>query len=145
MLRRGSFCAGSIGRYHRSMRTLTLRNMQQPSYLDGLLYSLVMQMGMLPRDVYPVRQSEKLPPRLREIVEANTYLGKSWGCWTDDRCHWLFIASLPLTRGTPVLHLDRYDAGCNLRETSHWCSDDTDQWQRTVASRQSPEDGADLI
>ena len=126
------------------MRTLTLRNMQQPSYLDTVLYSLVMEMGVLPRDAYPVRQSEKLPRRLREIAETNTHLGNSWGCWTDDRCHWLFIANLPLTRGRPVLHLNRYDAGGDLRETSYWCCDDNDQWQRTIPSRHLLEDGADL-
>lgn len=125
------------------MRTLTLRNMQQPSYLDTLLYSLVMGMGVLPRDAYPVRQPEKLPAGFKEIVETNARLGKSWGCWTDDRGHWLFIASLPLTRGRPVLHLNRYDAGGNLRDTSYWCCDDNDQWQRTSASRAFSEDDTD--
>jgi len=43
------------------MRTITLRGMQQPSYLDTLLYSLVMELGVLPADAYPVREREKLP------------------------------------------------------------------------------------
>jgi hypothetical protein len=124
------------------MRTLTLRTMQQPSYLDTLLYSLVMDMGVLPQDAYSLRQSDKLPPVLRRIVETNARLGRSWGCWTDDRGHWLFIANLPLTQGRPVLHLSCYDAGGNLRETSHWCCDDNDQWQRTNALRHSPEAGS---
>ncbi len=142
VLPRRSHIRGLVGRYDGRMRTLTLRNMQQPSYLDTLLYSLVMGMRVLPPDAYPVRQCEKLPPRLKEIVETNTQLGKSWGCWTDDRGHWLFIASLPLTRGTPVLHLNRYDAGGNLRDTGHWCCDHNDQWQRTSAPRHLPEDEA---
>ena len=116
------------------MRTLTLRNMQQPSYLDTLLYSLVMQLGVLPADAYPVRECEKLPPPLRRIVETTTHVGQSWGCWTDERRHWLFIAKLPLTRGKPILHLNRYNEAGDLRETSNWYCDDKDRWQRVTVS-----------
>ena len=115
------------------MRTLTLRNMQQPSYLDTLLYSLVMDLRVLPADAYPVRECEKLPPPLRGIVETTTNVGQSWGCWTDERHHWLFIAELPLTRGKPVLQLSRYNEAGDRRETSNWYCDDKDQWQRVTA------------
>jgi hypothetical protein len=114
------------------MRTLTLRNMQQPSYLDTLLYSLVMELGVLPADAYPVRDCEKLPPPLKAIVEMMAPVGQSWGYWTDDSRHWLFIAKLPLTRGKPVLHLNRYSEEGDLRETSKWYCDDKDQWQRVT-------------
>jgi hypothetical protein len=114
------------------MRTLTLRNMQQPSYLDTVLYSLVMQQDVLPADAYPVRESEKLPSPLRRIVEMTTHVGQSWGCWTDERHHWLFIAKLPLTRGKPVLHLSRYNEAGDLGETSKWHCDDKDQWHRVA-------------
>jgi hypothetical protein len=103
--------------------------MQQPSYLDTVLYALVTDMGVLPADAYPVRQCEKLPPAPRRIVEMVTDVGQSWGCWTDERHHWLFIAKLPLTRGTPLLHLNRYNEAGDLRETSNWYCDDKDQWQ----------------
>jgi hypothetical protein len=107
--------------------------MQQPSYLDTLLYSLVMDLRVLPADAYPVRDVEKLPPPLKEIVEMTTHVGKSWGCWTDERHHWLFVAKLPVTRGKPVLHLNRYNEAGELRETINWYCDDKDQWLRVTA------------
>ena len=112
------------------MRTLTLRSMQQPSYLDTLLYSLVMEMNVLPGDTYPVREPEKLPAALRKIIKMAVHVGQSWGCWTDERHHWLFIAELPLTRGKPVLQLDQYNAAGDLKETTHWYCDDNDKWCR---------------
>lgn len=118
--------------YRKNMRTLTLRSMQQPSYLDTLLYSLVMELGVLPADAYPVRETEKLPGPLGRLVGMATHVGQSWGCWTDERRYWLFIAELPLTRGKPVLQLDRYDEGGDLRDTSNWYCDDTDQWRRVT-------------
>ncbi len=114
------------------MRTLTLRSMQQPSYLDTLLYSLVMELGVIPADAYPVREPEKLPPPLRQLVGMATHVGQSWGCWTDEHRHWLFIAELPLTRGRPVLQLDRYNEQGDLRDTSNWYCDDTDRWHRVT-------------
>jgi hypothetical protein len=114
------------------MRTITLRGMQQPSYLDTLLYSLVMELGVLPGDAYPVREREKLPLSLRRLVGMATHVGRSWGCWTDGRRHWLFIAELPLTRGKPVLQLDRYNEAGDLRDTSNWYCDNNDQWHRVT-------------
>ena len=114
------------------MRTLTLRGMQQPSYLDTLLYSLVMELAVLPKDAYPVRELEKLPGTLKRIVGMATHVGQSWGCWTDERRHWLFIAELPLTRGRPVLQLDRYDEAGDLRDTTNWYCDENDQWHRVT-------------
>jgi len=107
--------------------------MQQPSYLDTLLYTLVMELGVLSHDAYPVREPDKLPPAFRKIVRMATHVGQSWGCWTDgkDR-HWLFIAEMPLTRGRPVLQLDRYNEAGEIRDTSNWYCDDNDQWQRVT-------------
>ncbi len=113
------------------MRTLTLRAMQQPSYLDTLLYSLVMELGVLPADAYPVREPDKLPVVLRQIARMATHFGQSWGCWTDGRDrHWLYIAEMPLTRGKPLLELNRYNEAGDLRDTSNWYCDDGDQWLR---------------
>ncbi|MGH8144364.1 MAG: hypothetical protein ACREU2_17860 [Steroidobacteraceae bacterium] len=113
------------------MRTLTLRSMQQPSYLDTVLYALVMELGVLPNDAYPVRDPEKLPPVLRQIARKATHVGQSWGCWTDERArHWLFVAELPLTRGKPVLQLDQYNESGDLGSTSNWYCDDNDKWCR---------------
>jgi hypothetical protein len=109
--------------------------MQQPSYLDTVLYGLVMELGKLPRDAYPERERGRLPPPMRWIVERTpTEEGQSWGCWTDDNHYWLFIAKLPLTRGTPILHLRQYDEAGELQETTSWSCDDKDQWQRAAAS-----------
>lgn len=109
--------------------------MQQPSYLDTLLYSLVMDLKVLPHDAYPVREPEKLPAALRRLVAmVANHVGQSWGCWrTDEHHHWLFIAELPLTRGKPVLRLDRYGEAGELRESSNWYCDDKDQWHRASA------------
>jgi hypothetical protein len=105
--------------------------MQQPSYLDTVLYTLVMEMRVLPSDAYPLRDIEKLPPALRQIAKKTTTVGQSWGCWTDERGrHWLFVAELPLTRGKPVLQLDRYNEGGDLGSTSNWYCDDNDKWCR---------------
>lgn len=113
------------------MRTLTLRNMQQPSYLDTLLYSLVMELGVLPADAYPIRDPDKLPVTLRQIATMATHVGQSWGCWTDGRDkHWLFVAEMPLTRGKPLLELNRYNEAGDLRDTSNWYCDDDDKWLR---------------
>jgi hypothetical protein len=106
--------------------------MQQPSYLDTLLYSLVMELGVLPADAYPVREREKLPSPLGRLVGMATHVGQSWGCWTDERHYWLFIAELPLTRGKPVLQLDRYNELGDLRDTTNWYCDDKDQWCRVA-------------
>ncbi|HEX4023326.1 MAG TPA: hypothetical protein VHX52_01275 [Steroidobacteraceae bacterium] len=113
------------------MRTLTLRSMQQPSYLDTLLYSIVMQLSILPADAYPIREPDKLPAGLRQIARMATHVGQSWGCWTDGRDrHWLFVAEMPLTRGKPLLELNRYDEAGDIRDTSNWYCDDNDQWLR---------------
>jgi hypothetical protein len=105
--------------------------MQQPSYLDTLLYSLVMQLGVLTTDAYPVRDRDKLPPALRQIARMATHVGQSWGCWTDGReRYWLFVAEMPLTRGKPLLELNRYNEAGDLRDTSNWYCDNDDQWLR---------------
>jgi len=113
------------------MRTLTLRGMQQPSYLDTLLYALVTQLKVLPEGAYPIRDNDKLPAALRQIVRMATHVGESWGCWLDERGqHWLFVAQMPLTRGTPLLQLDQYNEVGDLQASSNWHCGDDDQWQR---------------
>src|SRR5579871_2789183 len=112
------------------MRTLTLRSMQQPSYLDTLLYTLVMELGTLSKDAFPVRDQDQLPLPLKQITKMATHVGQSWGCWLDQGRHWLFVAEMPLTRGKPVLQLDRYNEAGDLRDTSNWFCDNDDKWQR---------------
>ncbi len=113
------------------MRTLTLRNMQQPSYLDTLLDALVEQLGVVPRDAYPIRDRDNLPAALRQIVRMATHVGQSWACWANEQGrYWLFVAEMPLTRGTPMLQLDQYNSTGDLRASSKWHCDDDDQWRR---------------
>ena len=116
------------------MRTLTLRSMQQPSYLDTLLDALVTQLGVIPQDADPIRDRDNLPGALRQIVKMATHVGQSWAAWADARGHcWLFVAEMPLTRGTPVLHLDQYNATGELRGSSKWRCGDDDQWRRATS------------
>jgi hypothetical protein len=113
------------------MRTLTLRAMQQPTYLDTLLDALVQQLRVLPEDADPIRDHNNLPPALLQIVREATHIGQSWACWANGRGqHWLFVAEMPLTRGTPLLRLDQYNGTGNLRASSRWRCGDDDQWQR---------------
>jgi len=113
------------------MRTLTLRTMQQPSYLDALLDGLVVQMGLLPEDADPIRDRAMLPSALRQIVRMATHVGQSWASWANRRGqHWLFVAEMPLTRGTPMLQLDQYNEAGDLRASSEWQCGDDDQWRR---------------
>lgn len=114
------------------MRTLTLRGMQQPSYLDTLLDALVAQIGVLPENAHPIRDPGNLPAALRRIASMATHVGQSWACWANERDHWLFVAELPLTRGTPVLQLDQYNEHGELRASSKWHCDDNDQWLRST-------------
>lgn len=113
------------------MRTLTLRAMQQPTYLDTLLDALVTQLGILPECTHPIRDPSNLPSALREIARTAVHVGKSWACWSDgpDQ-YWLFVAEMPLTRGTPVLRLDQYNGTGDLRASSKWTCGDDDQWRR---------------
>jgi hypothetical protein len=106
--------------------------MQQPSYLDTLLDALVMQMHIVPEDAYPIRDRENLPAPLKHIVSMATHVGQSWQCWSNERQQcWLFVAEMPLTRGTPVLQLDQYNEAGELRATSKWLCGDDDQWRRS--------------
>ena len=117
------------------MRTLTLRNMQQPSYLDTLLDALVPQLCVLPEDADPIRDPANLPGALRKIVKMATHVGQSWACWTNSGGrYWLFVAEMPLTRGTPMLQLDEYNEAGDLRGSSSWQCGDDDHWRRRTVS-----------
>lgn len=107
--------------------------MQQPSYLDTLLDALVVQLNVLPKDAYPLRDPANLPSAVRRIVGMATNVGQSWACWADNGGqHWLFVAEIPLTRGTPLLNLDQYDGAGVLQARSKWQCGNDDQWRPCV-------------
>ncbi|HEX4050224.1 MAG TPA: hypothetical protein VHY19_05035 [Steroidobacteraceae bacterium] len=113
------------------MRTLTLRAMQQPSYLDVLLDTLVTQLHVIPEDADPIRDPNNLTPALVQIAREATHVGQSWACWANGRAqYWFFVAEMPLTRGTPLVRIDQYDGKGELQSSSRWRCDNDDQWQQ---------------
>jgi hypothetical protein len=115
---------------------MTLRTLQQPSHIDGLLKSLVKSMNIVPEDADEVHDRGELPSALQKAIITATKAGQSWCAWMDAAFHsWLFLGelSVPLSRelGSPVLQL-RYHREHGLRETGIWLIDRQGKWHRCV-------------
>ena len=116
------------------LKTQTLRILQQPSHIDGLLKSLVKALAVLPGEANPVTDPGELPTALQRVVGQALKAGQSWMAWSDVGVRvWLFVAemSLPLSRerGSPVLEVKHYQ-GDGLKETAYWVVDRQANWQR---------------
>ena len=108
-----------------------LRALQQPSYIDGLMESLVKSLNVVPEDALPLYWNE-LPAAMQELAREARKAGRSSCCWMLPGLHvWLFIGemSLPLSRerGAPVLQLWYYRE-TGLIQTGHWFVDRRAHW-----------------
>ncbi|MGH8141080.1 MAG: hypothetical protein ACREU2_00965 [Steroidobacteraceae bacterium] len=117
------------------METLRLKLIQQPSHVDRLLSSLIRVMQLVPQDAYMVRERSELTDVLRDRILKAERNGCSWECWSDGKQACLFIAemSLPLSRerGSPVLLISQYSQDGELKESSHWVTDEQERWRRS--------------
>jgi hypothetical protein len=116
------------------METKRLRTIQQPSHLERLLDAYITRSNVIPADSYQIRDPEAINPVLRNIALQAGADGRIWACWTSGAQLWLFTAemSLPLSRerGTPVLHVNRYDEHGELMEAGPWLLDPHGIWRR---------------
>jgi hypothetical protein len=116
------------------LKTLTLRTLQKPSHIDGLLKSLVKSLAVLPEETNAITDRSELPAALQRVVMRAAKSGQSWVAWNDLGLHvWLFIAEMSLAlsreRGSPVLQV-KYYRETGLQETANWMVDRNAQWQR---------------
>src|ERR1700739_3471632 len=106
------------------METAKLRSVQQPSQGEPLLEAYVFR-GSL-------RETRALHFGLQRILTRPRQQGQVWAWWTRGLHTWLFTAamSLPLSRerGMPVLQVNLYDEGGELKEAGTWVTDRTGQW-----------------
>ena len=118
------------------METLRLRRIQQPSHVERLLEALVVRGNFLPRACYRVRDPGALSSQMRRVVAAKTEQGHVWMCWANNFQFWLFTCEMSLSasreRGAPVLTVDLYDEGGELKETGSWVSTPQRTWQRCI-------------
>jgi hypothetical protein len=131
-LRQQCLCTPGASR----LKTQTLRMLQQPSHIDGLLRSLVKSLAVLPDESNAVTDPGELPSALQRVVAQAIKAGQSWMAWQDVGVRvWLFVAemSLPLSRerGSPVLEMRSYRED-GLKETANWLVDRHAHWQRCI-------------
>ena len=116
------------------METLRLRGIQQPSKVEKLLEAFALQSNLLPKDGYRVVDPGTLPAQLQRVVARESDKGRIWWCWANPLDTWLFTCemSLPLSRerAAPVLQVDRYDEGGELKESGSWMVDAGGKWHR---------------
>lgn len=114
------------------METMRLRAIQQPSSVEKLLDSFVMD--NLPEGTRKLRDRSELSAILQRIVLKATKQEKAWSAWSNDHQIWLFVAemSLPLSRerGLPVLQIDCYGEYGELMKSASWVRNRDDKWRR---------------
>lgn len=115
------------------METLRLRRIQLP-HVGRLLDAYIARSDLLPKDAYQIRDPASVPASLRPILQEATRQGRVWSCWTNGADNWLFTCQMSLPpsreRGTPVLHVSRYDGGGALQDSGNWAADPRGLWRR---------------
>jgi hypothetical protein len=114
------------------METVTLRVIQQPSGVEKLLESFVM--NDLPEGTRQLRDRGELSALLQRIVTQANKKDRAWSAWSDDHRIWLFTAemSLPLSRerGLPVLQVNCHGEDGELIKSGSWVRNPEGKWQR---------------
>jgi hypothetical protein len=121
----------------RTLKTLVLQALQQPTHLEQMLHGVVEGVGLVPADAFPIRDRDSLSAPLQRIFLRAMNLRQSWAAWADEHGHvWLFVAEMPMSlsreRGAPVLQLDVYREDGDMHDTGQWVNHG-DNWSRSAA------------
>src|SRR5215475_8842152 len=106
------------------METVRLQKIQQPSHLERLLEALVTRGGLIPKDAYQIRAARALSPQLQRVADQTVQGNRVWACWADSQHAWFFTCELSVQlsreRGAPVLEVDHFDEGGELKDSGTW-------------------------
>jgi hypothetical protein len=99
-----------------------------------LLDAYIARSDILPKGSYQIRDPASVPVSLLSILKEAMGQGRVWSCWTNGADNWLFTCQMSLSlsreRGTPVLHVSRYDGGGALQDSGNWAADPWGPWRR---------------
>ena len=118
----------------RSMLTMKFRAMRRPSYLEGMLRSLVTNRGWVLPDAETILDPGELPPALAKLATDAENTGGVWRAWLTRDGRRLFVAELSVElsreRGVPVLQVHYCNDDGALQEYSTWAHLANGLWQQ---------------
>jgi hypothetical protein len=116
------------------VETRRLRTLLQPSQVERLLETLVSHGGLRPEGSYQIRDPAALSPPLQIVLNRAVQEGRVWAAWATSYETWLFTCEMSLAlsreRGTPVLQVNQYGEGGELKDAGSWTTDPDDRWRR---------------
>lgn len=116
------------------METVRLRAIQEPSRVERLLVAFALRSGIVNPDGYILRDQRVVPAALQGIIFHAMRKERAWCAWKDNSRIWLLTCEMLLERsrerGTPVLNVQLYDEGGELKDDAWWLVDQEGQWRR---------------
>ncbi len=116
------------------METVRLRAIQQPSRVERLLVAFALRSGIVNPDGYMLRDQRVVPAALQGVIFQAMRKERAWCAWKDNSRIWLLTCEMLLERsrecGSPVLNVQLYDEGGELKDDAWWLVDQEGQWRR---------------
>ena len=116
------------------METVRLRAIQQPSRVERLLVAFALRSGIVNPDGYMLRDQRAVPAALQGVIFQAMREERAWCAWKDDSRVSLLICEMLLEpsreRGSPVLNVQLYDEGGELKDDAWWLVDHEGEWRR---------------
>jgi hypothetical protein len=118
------------------MHTTKLRHLQQPSRLEAMLESLVINRNWIAPGSQRVYDRSDLPSVLQKLAIKAEKGDCTWRAWNNHDGLRLFVVEMSLSlsreRGRPALQVRYYNEQGGLQEYSVWAQLADDSWQRCI-------------